>query len=74
MAKKIKVACGFTLCREVKGHFEKQYPYVDITTVSDTMIIEFWEQEHIFNLNNREREYDAFYDHLISQGLVEVYI
>lgn len=69
---KIKIACGFTLCREVKEYFRENYRYIDMSSVTDTMIIDFWEQDYIFNLNNRERELDAFKDYLISQDLVEV--
>ena len=66
-----KVACGFTLSRQVREYFLNEYR-IDLSEISDSVIIEFWERDYMSRIPNYEAQYDVFRDYLLSQDLIYV--
>ena len=57
--------------KEVREHFENEYPYVDLGMLSDDTINAFLNQSYIASLWF-EKQMDCLYDYILSQDLCGV--
>ena len=66
-----KVACGFTLSKQVREYFSEEYRIL-LSEISDSVIIEFWERDYIDRIPTYEAQCSVFKDYLLAENLIYV--